>query len=128
MKKYFIDTNYILRLQLQDIESQYRIVYRLFQEAALAKIEIYTSSVTFFEIYWVLKSNYGLSKSECIIQLTKVIDISFLEIENKHIIKAALNLFSNSNIDLEDCYYIKYSKKYPDSEFATFDKKLQKYC
>lgn len=127
MNKYFIDTNYVLRLLLKDTADQYEISYQLFKKAALGEIEIYTSTVTFFEVYWVLKSNYEYDKSRCTHELIKIINMKFFNIENRQVIEKALKLFSDTTLSLEDCFNVFYLKQYPDSQFATFDKKLQKY-
>lgn len=124
MKSYFIDTNYFLRLFIKDNSAQYTKVYSLFQKAVQGKVEIHTSVVVFFEIYWVLLKFYNYDKSETINFLAKVIRMDFLVLENKDILQNALELFSLENLDLEDCYNMLYFKAHSLSDFATFDKKL----
>ena len=54
----FIDTNYFLRFLLKDNEKQFIEVKKLFEKAILGEIDLYTSLIVIFEIYWVLSSFY----------------------------------------------------------------------
>lgn len=124
MRQYFIDTNYFLRLLLKDDKKQFNIVYKLFQEAVINKVKLHTSVIVFFEIYWVLSSFYKKNKQLCINLLDKILKMDFIQIENRDILKIALELYRLTGISLEDCYNISYSKIISVSEFATFDKKI----
>lgn len=127
MKRYFIDTNYLMRLILKDISEQHKVVFELLRRATSGEIYIFTSTLVFFEIYWVSKSNYSFDKNKCIEILSTALDLRALHIDEKDILINAVDLFSQTALDLEDCYNIYYSKQYPNSKFATFDKKLQKF-
>lgn len=124
MKSYFIDTNYFLRLLLKDDIKQFDEAYSIFQLAVNQEIKIFTSTIVFFEIYWVLSSFYKKNKIKIINYLKKILKMDFLEIENRAILKEALILFKKHILDLEDCYNISYAKNLETDEFATFDKKI----
>ena len=124
MKSYFIDTNYFLRLLLKDEERQFNEVYLTFQQAVNQEIKIFTSTIVFFEIYWVLSSFYKKDKLKIIEYLKKILKMDFLEIENRPILQEALVLFEKHNLDLEDCYNIAYAKNFEADKFSTFDKKI----
>lgn len=126
MKSYFVDTNYFLRFLLKDNEEQFKKILFIFKLAIDKKINLYTSVIVFFELYWVLRSFYKNNKKNCIDLLSKIIKINFIDFENKEIIQEALALFEKTNLDLEDCYNFSYSKKINIDELATFDKKLLK--
>ena len=126
MKSYFIDTNYFLRLFIKDNRSQHLTVYRLFQKAIKNEVKLTTSIIVFFELYWVLKSFYKKDKKKCVFFLEKILQMSFLEIENPEILLAAITLYKNFNLDLEDCYNIVYYKIKNIDKFASFDKKVLK--
>lgn len=127
MKSYFIDTNYFLRLLLKDNSSQFNSVYGLFQKAIKEEVKIYTSIIVFFEIYWVLSSFYKKNKSASLEILETIVKMNFLDIENRLILKEALDLFKSSNLDLEDCYNIAFYRHHHLDEFASFDKKIAKF-
>jgi predicted nucleic-acid-binding protein len=110
MKKYFIDTNYFLRLLLKDNLSQFKKVYQLFQLGMEGKIKIYTSVMVVFEIYWVLSSFYKRNKKNIVSVLKKILAMRFIDFENIEILEKALDLYSRTNLDFEDCYNIFYFK------------------
>jgi predicted nucleic-acid-binding protein len=124
MKAYFIDTNYFLRLLLKDDEKQFNKVYLTFQQAVNQEIKIFTSTIVFFEIYWVLSSFYKKNKLKIIKYLKKILRMDFLEIENRLTLQQTLVLFDQYNLDLEDCYNISYAKYNDADKFLTFDKKI----
>lgn len=127
MKKYFVDTNYFLRLLLKDDKEQFEKVYNLFRQAINQEIILYTSLVVIFEIYWVLFSFYKKNKKRIIWYLEKILKMSFLEMENREILWQALTVYKNSLDDFEDAYNIAYFKEKKLSNFASFDKKLLRY-
>jgi len=129
MKLFFVDTNYILRFLIPEEISkhQHRESVNLFQNAALKKVQIYTSVVVFFEVYWTLSSAYKYDKPKCIDALNKILSMDFFEVEGNQVLIESITLFKNSSLDLADCYNLLYSRRYPNSGFMTFDKKLQKY-
>jgi len=126
MKKYFIDTNYFLRFLLKDDEKQFNIVYSLFQKGINGEIQLFTSVVVFFEIYWVLSSFYKKKKNKIIEFLKNILKLTFIDFENKIILEEAIILFQKFNLDLEDCYNLAYAKLKKANEFTTFDKILNK--
>lgn len=124
MKSYFIDTNYFLRLFIKESKKQYNNVYSLFKKAVENEVKLTTSVVVFFEVYWVLKSFYKKNKEKSSFYLEKILKMNFLEIESPEILLAAITLYKNFNLDLEDCYNIVYYKIKNIDEFASFDKKV----
>ena len=127
MSTYFIDTNYFLRLFLKDNSHQFKKVYSLFQQAIEQKVILMTSTIVFFEIYWVLSSFYKKNKQKCSLFLQKLLAMEFVEIENKEILIQALKLFQKTALELEDCYNIAYYQNNSLDNFSTFDKKITKF-
>lgn len=126
MKSYLVDTNYFLRLFIKDNSEQYRVVYTFFQRAIKAEIEIFTTVIVFFEVYWVISKFYQYNKEQTIVMLKKILQMDFLQIENRDILTGTIELFELSNLDLEDCYNIIYYQVNSYSQFATFDKQVLK--
>lgn len=122
----FVDTNYFLRFFLEDVKEQHLEVKKLFQEAALGKVELFTSVVVFFEIYWVLASFYEAKKDEVVETLKNFLALSFIGIEERNILDDTLAVFVTENISLEDCYNLTYARFKRAKTFKTFDKKLLK--
>lgn len=122
----FIDTNYFLRFLLKDINHQHLEAKNLFLSASEGKIELITSTIVFFEIYWVLSSYYDRNKAEAGNVLEKVLSLNFIELEEREMLFKSLSLFKKTNLDLEDCYNVCYAKSKGVRSFKTFDKKLDK--
>ena len=122
----FIDTNYILRFLLNDINSQHEDAKNLFLSASEGKSALITSTTVFFEIYWVLSSYYERNKTEVANVLEKVLSLNFIEMEERELLFKSLSLFKKINLDLEDCYNVCYAKSKGIRSFKTFDKKLDK--
>jgi len=126
MKKCFIDTNYFLRFLIKDDEEQFNIVCSIFQKGINREIQLFTSVVVFFEIYWVLSSFYKKKKNKIIEFLKNILKLTFIDFENKTILEEAIIFFQKFNLDLEDCYNLAYAKLKKANEFSTFDKILNK--
>lgn len=122
----FVDTNYFVRFLIKDDKKQYGEVENLFKAGSEGKIELFTSTIVLFEIYWVLSSFYEKGKPEVSSVLTKILNLAFIDIEERDILISAVNLFLKTNLDLEDSYNLAYAKNKKANIFATFDDKLLK--
>lgn len=120
----FVDTNYFLRFLLNDQNHQHQEAKALFQQAAQGKKQLFTSIVVFFEIYWVLSSFYQKKKTELIEKLVGVLSMDFVQFQEKALLEQSINIFENTNLDLEDAYNLVYASAHGASELKTFDKKL----
>ncbi len=120
----FVDTNYFIRYFLKDNEEQYKIAYDLFHKAILGEKILFTSVVVIFEIYWLLFSFYKKKKKEVIGILYEVLEMDYIELKEREILRQALQIYKENNLDLEDSYDLIYAQANTASSFATFDKKL----
>lgn len=121
----FVDTNYFLRFLLQDNPTQYAKSKQLFTDAANSKIELFTSIIVLFEVYWVLKSYYNIKKPQLIIILRSMLKMQFI-LEERSILEKTLDYFAKINLDLEDCYNLSFAKARGAKDFKTFDLKFTK--
>ena len=122
----FVDTNYFLRFLIDDDPQQAEEAKKLFLEAARGNLELATSTIVVFEIYWVFKSYYQKTKDEIIKILQKVLTMNFVRIDERDLLQSALNLYKVENLSLEDCYNLIYAKDNKAVSFKTFDAKLAK--
>lgn len=120
----FLDTNTFISLLVNRDSQQTEKVKNLLKEAAGGKIKLITAPLVFFETKWVLRYFYDLDKETLINILRKFLAIPELQIEKRSILEDALNLYETNNIELEDCYYICYSKFYNIKQIFSFDKKF----
>lgn len=122
----FVDTNYFLRLLLKDVKNQHQKAKKLFEGGAKGDEKLFTSTIVFFEIYWVLSSFYEKSKNETVPILGKILQMRFVELKERDLLENALEVFEDENIDLEDAYNLVYAQENNASNLVTFDKKLTK--
>ena len=122
----FVDTNYFLRYLLADDQRRYKIAKQLFLNGSRGKIKLFSSTIVFFEIYWVLKSYYSVPKNRLLQTLSDVLQMQFVRFAERDILGETINLFGRSALSLEDCYDLSFAKTHKIKEFKTFDEKLAK--
>lgn len=122
MMKYFIDTNYLLRLLLRDNEEQFQVVYSLFSKAVKKDVLLFSSHIVFFELYWVLSSFYKEDKVSCVRYLEKILEIEYLYFPQRSLLLGSVHLFARTKLDLEDCYNILFARLEESDIFGSFDK------
>lgn len=122
----FVDTNYFLRFLLKDNEAQFAKAEQLFLDGAAGKIQLFSSTIVFFEIYWVLSSYYRKNKSALAATLNKVLALNFIDFEEKTLLQDSLAFYLRFNLDLEDSYNLAVARKKKARSLKTFDRKLLK--
>lgn len=122
----FVDTNYFLRYLLQDDQKQYQIAKQLFLAGSRGTVKLMSSTVVFFEIYWVLKSYYSVPKNKLLQTLESMLRMQFVRFYDRDILEKTIKLFDKTTLSLEDCYNLSYAKVHSAGGFKTFDKKLEK--
>ena len=123
----FVDTNYFLRFLLRaENRSQHEAAKKVFLEAAGGKVELFTSLIVIFEIYWVLSSFYGQKKAEITEILLNILKMEFISIPERLLLEEALKTFAENNISLEDSYNLACAKHSKAEDFLTFDRKLKR--
>ena len=122
----FVDTNYFLRFLLADVDAQHLKTKELFKKGLTREVELITSVIVFFEIYWVLSSFYGKKKEALVVILEDLLKMSFIKWEERQRLVKSVEIFRESGIDLEDSYNLVFSKEKKIGEMASFDKKLMK--
>lgn len=121
----FVDTNYFVRVIENDNKNQVDEIEKLFLLGSKGKEELISSSVVFFEIYWLMKSYYGKKKEDLVTILRNVLAMSFIRWENGQILFEAVEMMKRTNYDLEDAYNLAYARGKKTVGLASFDKKLQ---
>jgi predicted nucleic-acid-binding protein len=124
MKTSYFDTNYILRLILNDNLEQCLIVQNLLIKARTNEQKIFISTITFCEAEWVLRSFYKFEKTDIINILTKVLSLGEIQFENFDCLQLAINNMNSNKLGFEDNYHISYCLL-NNMEFQSFDKKAQ---
>ncbi|MCM8788055.1 MAG: PIN domain-containing protein [Candidatus Omnitrophica bacterium] len=125
MKKYLLDTNVILRFLLQDNNKYYQIALNYFKKAQQKQIVLEIIPEVLFELDYVLRGVYHLSKNKVVDILSNLLKTPYLMIENRELMLTVVEKYQRINIDLFDLYLF-YIAKYKKSEVLSFDEDFQK--
>lgn len=126
MERVFVDTNYLLRFLLRDVESQFQKAQELFLKGARNEVHIITSVLVIFELVWILSHFYNKSKEDNIVLLGKILQMDYIRFDERLLVFEALVLYKKLSLELEDCYHLVCAKELDVDMLATFDKKLQR--
>lgn len=124
MKKFLIDTNYLLRFLLSDIPRQTKKVREFFIQAKHGEIEISVPYLAIIEADFNLTKLYRFSKSEVVEKLLTLISIPYLNFEKRELLVKAIPVYRRVNFDLVDILLL-HEAELSGQEFLTFDKKLK---
>ncbi len=121
-----MDTNYFVRLIENDVEDQVVEVKELFESAASGKVKLCSSVIVMFEMYWLLKTFYEKSEAELKKILTQLVEMNYVEWQEKKVLREAIEKIEMFGGDLEDSYNLCWAREKGADIFASFDKKLKK--
>jgi len=120
-----LDTNIIIRLLVRDNEEQFIIVEQFFKELELGHKSAILLEIIVGEIIYVLKNVYKHKKDFIKRQLELLFDYENLYIENQYIMREALKVYANKNIDFADAMLCA-KKNLEGYEVMSFDKDLKR--
>lgn len=119
------DTNYIVRLLVQDDPDQCAEVSATMRLESENSRTIILYDVVLCETLWVLDSAYQASREDLLTALKVLRDESVFVFENRERVETALKRFKGGRADFAD-YLILEIGKQNGHELRTFDKKLKK--
>lgn len=118
-----IDTNLLVRYLTDDEPQKAKAVDTLLNRASKGELKILIPSVVVAELVWVLESFYKLAAAEITELVESILNTPGVDIQDKSIIKAALNIYRGKEIDLVDAWIIEFAKAKGANRIYTFDKK-----
>lgn len=125
MKRYFVDTNVILRMLLRDAPTQYEQALSLFTQAKEGKVEIFVIPEIMFEIDFVLTKVYGVSKTTVIDYLKQIISTPYLHVYERVFLTEAVSLYDRLSVKFVDAYLLVAAKE-NHAEVFSFDREFRK--
>jgi len=121
-----IDTNVLVRFLLRDDESQFEKARRLIRREVAAGRRVFVSQLVLLETEWVLRSRYGLQKSEIIEAVSGLLDANDVQFEGEPAIEEALFVWKDRSVGFADCLIGAQNRRLGCSATATFDVKASK--
>lgn len=125
MKKYIVDTNVFLRFLLKDNKKYYQKAENYFKQAKEGKIELILLPEVVFEIDYVLRGVYALSKKQSADILIKPIKSPSLKVVNRDILVEAGEKYKKINVDLFDLYLFQTARS-EKADVLSFDKDFKR--
>jgi len=103
-KTCFLDANIFLRFLTGDDRRKAEACRRLVQRAVDGKLNLTTHPLILAEVVWVLESYYKLPRGEITKKLQMIMNTPNLTVADAHAFAQAVELYSDSKIDLADCF------------------------
>lgn len=125
MLVYYIDANYFLRFILKDNLTQWKIADNYFEKAKQEKIKLVFLTEVILEIEYVMRKVYKFNRKLIFKYISTLLVIDSLEIADREILKMAILIYLDKNIDLVDAILF-YKAKGKQAEVLSFDKDFDK--
>jgi len=122
---YIIDANLILRYLLNDIPAQADITEAYFRQAKKGTISLTIPTVVVNEVLYVLVKVYKLTRTQLTDKLIAILDMDYLDIEERSIVKETLKFYTKPSISFVDAYLLAKSQ-ITDKELLTFDRRIKR--
>lgn len=124
-KKYFLDTNIILRFLLNDHKTLSKKTQTYFRNANDNKLILFTTNLVLAELIWVLKTVYQKPIKEIYSIIEKLLSHKNFQSSDIKLTQQAISLSRNKNIAFIDACNLLEAKK-RKIILITFDQKLSK--
>ena len=121
-----IDTNVLVRFLVRDDREQFERARRLIKRETESGETVLISLLVLLETEWVLRSRYGLAKTEILTTLSALLDTVELQFEDVASIEAALYSWKDSVAEFADCMINARHRSLGCRATATFDSKASR--
>lgn len=125
MPIYYIDANYFLRFILKDNLIQWKIADNYFEKAKLEKVKLVFLTEVILEIEYVMRKVYKFERKLIFKYISTLLVINSFEIIDREVLKLALLVYLDKNIDFVDAILF-YKSKNRQAEVLSFDKDFDK--
>jgi predicted nucleic-acid-binding protein len=116
-----VDTNVLIRYLIRDDQPQYEKARRLIDREVSKGDPLLVSLLVLLESEWVLRSRYGLPKSEIVAAFSAMLDATDLVFEDEPSIEHAIYLWKDSSGEFADCLIDARNLRLGCRATATFD-------
>jgi predicted nucleic-acid-binding protein len=120
-----LDTNVLLRYLLQDDEVQGQKASRAISQAVARRESLFISVVALCEAVWVLESAYKQRKAEIVSVLDGLLETSGFEIEDRDLVRAAVDDYRSHKADFADCWIGRTGEAQQCRYTLTFERSLK---
>jgi predicted nucleic-acid-binding protein len=121
-----IDTNVLVRFLVRDDQTQFEKVRKLLKREVSSGRRVFINQLVLLETEWVLRSRYGLAKTQMLETISGLLDAPDVQLEDEPSIEEAVFVWRDANADFADCLIGARNRRLGCKATATFDTKALK--
>jgi len=121
-----IDTNVLIRFLVRDDQTQFEKARKLLKREVSSGRRVFINQLVLLETEWVLRSRYGLAKTQMLETISGLLDAPDVQLEDEPSIEEAVFVWRDANADFADCLIGARNRRLGCKATATFDTKALK--
>ncbi|MEI6717600.1 MAG: type II toxin-antitoxin system VapC family toxin [Betaproteobacteria bacterium] len=121
-----IDTNVLVRFLVRDDQTQFEKARKLLKREVSSGRRVFINQLVLLETEWVLRSRYGLAKTQMLETISGLLDAPDVQLEDEPSIEEAVFVWRDANADFADCLIGARNRRLGCKATATFDTKASK--
>jgi len=104
MQSVFIDTNIFLRYYIREDKQTYLDCQKFLKKVSQGSIRAFINTLVISEVYFVAKTQYDISKSDCLMLLRNIRGYKGLTLLDSYNYSKALDIFEVNNVKFTDSF------------------------
>ena len=121
-----IDTNVLIRFLVRDDQTQFEKARKLLKREVSNGRRVFINQLVLLETEWVLRSRYGLAKTQMLETISGLLDAPDVQLEDEPAVEEAVFVWRDANADFADCLIGARNRRLGCKATATFDTKALK--
>jgi len=120
-----LDTNILVRVVLQDDETQARAAERAIVRARREQTHLFIADVVLCELVWVLTRRIGLSRADIADTIDRILRTELMVVADSAVVEAALESYRTGRGDFADYLIRAQAAAAGATDVITFDRALK---
>ena len=121
-----IDTTVLVRFLVRDDQTQFEKARKLLKREVSSGRRVFINQLVLLETEWVLRSRYGLAKTQMLETISGLLDAPDVQLEDEPAVEEAVFVWRDANADFADCLIGARNRQLGCNATATFDTKALK--
>lgn len=122
-----LDTNVLIRFLTHDKDKKFKKLYNFFERLELGKMRVELKLIVLFQVIFVLQSYYKVPRAQIAAGLADLLKYKGINIKEKKIVQRALELWSEENVEIVDCYLVACIEKDAQNILYSYDRDFDKF-
>jgi predicted nucleic-acid-binding protein len=121
-----VDTYVLVRFLVRDDQTQFEKARKLLKREVSSGRRVFINQLVLLEAEWVLRSRYGLPKTQMLETISGLLDAPDIQLEDEPAVEEAVFVWRDANADFADCLIGARNRRLGCNATATFDTKALK--